>query len=142
MPKRTIFMARSRKDLISTEALICALHECSEEWRVAPIIPTSANWMLTAKQDVLDSVVFVFCLSTESMCSKPCRMELSYALRLRKPLLTVGLEDGARNSLPRRLRTGPYVPATGSWPEIASKVLLELERLTITRTHRAVIEDT
>ena len=84
-----VFLSYSRKDESVVKALARGLEAAHREvWFDHDLVGGDAWWdsILT---NIRDTSVFIFALSDASLHSKPCRLELDYALALDRPILPV-----------------------------------------------------
>jgi hypothetical protein len=84
-----VFLSYSRKDEGVVKALARGLEAARREvWFDHDLVGGDA-WWDTILTHIRDTSVFIFALSDASLHSKPCRLELDYALALDRPILPV-----------------------------------------------------
>jgi hypothetical protein len=90
-----IFVSYSRKDVEVVKALAQTAESAKWEiWYDKNLGGGHARWNLVL-QNIRAASVFVFAMSDASLRSKPCRLELDYALALGRRILPVQVGDVA-----------------------------------------------
>lgn len=92
---KDVMVSYCRRNKPFVERLVKALEDndvsCWVDWKD---IPHGVDWMKSIQSGILNCNTFVFCLSPESIKSKVCGEEVSYALRCGKRVVPIVVKDG------------------------------------------------
>lgn len=84
-----VFISYSSKDIDALENLVSALRRAHKQVWIDEELRGGENWWREILEEIRNCDVFVFAMSGNSLASKPCLVELSYAEALNKPILPV-----------------------------------------------------
>ena len=92
MPMR-LFISYSHEDKAVAEKLISELDEYHDCWIDSDDIRAGADWKRSIDWAIARSDVFLFLASWQSIRSEQCQREVELALRLRRRIIPLVLED-------------------------------------------------
>ncbi len=95
-----IFLTYARKDRQQVEALVHDLERARNAVWMDSELTGGQVWWDTILGQIRACDLYVFALSPESLSSRACRLELEYALALKRPLLAVLIRDVAIATAP------------------------------------------
>lgn len=115
-----LFVSYSRDDRIAVERLAADLTRFGREVWLDERLEGGADWWEEIVERIRSCTAFLFVISEGSASSRPCRIELTYALALDRGVLPVALRDDLEDTLPAEL-TGLQVVSyrEGSKDEVA-----------------------
>jgi hypothetical protein len=96
-----IFISYARPDRPAVEALAHDLEGTRESIWMDNELTGGQAWWDTILRQIRECDLFVLALSPESLRSRACRLELQYAVALRRPLLPVQIADLAISTAPQ-----------------------------------------
>src|SRR5215475_2713247 len=109
-----IMLSYTRKDEVVVKALARDLEEAKRQvWFDHNLVGGDA-WWASILENIRQATVFIFALSDASLHSKPCRLELDYAIDLGRPIVPVrvGPVQSLRTSPLAALQIIDYNPDT------------------------------
>ena len=104
-----IFISYARHDRPAVEVLARDLERTRESVWMDNELTGGQAWWDTILSQIRACDLYVLALSPESLRSRACRLELAYALAVRRPLLPVQINDVAISTAPQA------VADTQSW---------------------------
>jgi len=85
----TVFISYSRLDEAVVTSLIADIKQCGEQPWLDDQLRGGEEWWNEILHQIRESKIFIFCLSDNSMNSKPCQSELQYARQLGLPVIPI-----------------------------------------------------
>jgi hypothetical protein len=85
----TVFISYSRLDETIVTSLIADIKQCGEQPWLDDQLRGGEEWWNEILHQIRECRLFIFCLSDNSMSSKPCQSELHYARQLGLPIIPV-----------------------------------------------------
>ena len=83
-----LFVSYASQDRAAIDNLLTALQRAHEVW-VDEDLGGGETWWRTILEQIRGCEVFIVAVSNNSLASKPCQAELSYAEALQRPILPV-----------------------------------------------------